>query len=158
MDTFIRSIFRLVPLLVTSSSKHVGGALFLNHLNHYTTRAHLIKWNGILVHHYKLKKDAQARWVLGLEMANTIIRFEDVPTFGYNQMYKLSTKKIVLQGTMYSMLIGQYLWCMMNLETQQGWHGGFHLNTFTGCITINFTLMVLKFINWPLVKMNSWTR
>jgi hypothetical protein len=41
-------------------------------------------------------------------MADTIVRFEDVPTFGYNQMYKLSTNNFVLQGAMYSMLIGQY--------------------------------------------------
>jgi len=60
VDDFIRSIFHLVPLHATSSSKHVGGALPPSHLNHYTTRAHLIGQNGILVHH-KLKKDAQAR-------------------------------------------------------------------------------------------------
>jgi hypothetical protein len=53
-------------------------------------------------------------------MANIIVRFEDVPTFGYNQMYKLSTKNFMLQGVMYSMLIGQYLWCTMKLELKKG--------------------------------------
>jgi hypothetical protein len=41
------------------------------------------------------------------KMTDTIIRFE-VPTFGYNQMYKLSTKNFVLQGAIYNMLIGQH--------------------------------------------------